>query len=249
MEISRKASPTRGAVELFEYLRSKNIPTYIISTSYTQHAHNIAIKLGHPIENVRCTRLDFSLKPESTEALEPLFEDIFPRYLEEGLTAVKRSLDRFFFQEIPKSAFGPIFKSTIVCGSGRKREEVVAILHAHSLSASEVFAVGDSITDIQMLEYVRANEGMAVSFNGNDYSLKSSSIAFSGESIYPLKQIIEAFPKTKEFVQKFPRGKDQQQEEFFLNLVEGIPKKDYDRILALQKKYRKLLREKAAQLT
>ncbi len=75
--ISEKAEPTPGAVELFEYLHKKSIPTYVISTSYTQHAHTITRKLNHPIENVRCTTLDFSLKPNSAEILGKLFDDIF----------------------------------------------------------------------------------------------------------------------------------------------------------------------------
>lgn len=251
IEISRRASPTSGATELFEYLHQKNILTYIISTSYAQHAHTIAKKLAHPIENVRCTLLDFSLKPETTDALEPLFEDIFPRYLKEGLTEVKKDLDRFFFQEIPQSEFRPIFESTVVCGGGRKREFVIELLNAHSQSALEAIAVGDSITDIQMLEYIRSNGGTAVSFNGNKHSLKPASIALSGQSILPLKELFEAFPRTKEFVQKMVQDirEKEQPPEFFFDVVEDASREEFNRILALQKKYRKLLREKAAKLT
>ncbi|MCK5185054.1 MAG: HAD hydrolase family protein [Candidatus Heimdallarchaeota archaeon] len=247
-KISREAEPTPGAIELFQYLQQKEIPTYIISTSYTHHAHTISKKLNHPIENVRCTTLDFSLKPDITDALTPLLEDIFPRYLVDGMTEVKEDLDKFFFTDIPKSDFGAVFDSTIVCGGGRKRESVIEILEEHELEASDSIAIGDSITDIQMLEYVRDNGGTGVSFNGNEYSLRPSMIAYSGKSIYPLTELIQAFPKTKEFVSNLSKEEMSKNEEFFDVSLE-INEEEFQRILILQKKYRKYLRVKAADFT
>ncbi len=247
-KISREAEPTPGAIELFQYLQQKEIPTYIISTSYTHHAHTITKKLNHPIENVRCTTLNFSLKPDNTDALTPLLEDIFPRYLVDGMTGVKKDLDKFFFTDIPKSDFGAVFDSTIVCGGGRKRESVIEILEEHELEASDSIAIGDSITDIQMLEYVRDNGGTGVSFNGNEFSLRPSMIAYSGKSIYPLTELIKAFPKTKEFVSNFSKEEMSKNEEFF-DVSLDVNEAEFQRILLLQKKYRKYLRVKAADLT
>ena len=247
-KISREAEPTPGAIELFQYLHQKEIPTYIISTSYAQHAHTITKKLNHPIENVRCTTLDFSLKPENTDALTPLFEDIFPRYLKDGMKDVKKDLDKFFFSDIPKSNFGMVFNSTVVCGGGRKRESVIEILVEHKLKASDSIAIGDSITDIQMLEYVRDKGGTGVSFNGNEYSLRPSMIAYSGKSIFPLTELISAFPNTSEFVSNLSKEEMSKKEEFF-DVSLDINEEEFHRILLLQKKYRKYLRENAAELT
>lgn len=247
-KISREAEPTPGAIKLFQYLHQKEIPTYIISTSYAQHAHTITKKLNHPIENVRCTTLDFSLKPENTDALTPLFEDIFPRYLKDGMKDVKKDLDKFFFSDIPKSNFGMVFNSTVVCGGGRKRESVIEILVEHKLKASDSIAIGDSITDIQMLEYVRDKGGTGVSFNGNEYSLRPSMIAYSGKSIFPLTELISAFPNTSEFVSNLSKEEMSKKEEFF-DVSLDINEEEFHRILLLQKKYRKYLRENAAELT
>ncbi|HUU78628.1 MAG TPA: HAD family hydrolase [candidate division Zixibacteria bacterium] len=248
VNISKKALLTPGAKELFDYLHLNKIPTYIISTSYTQHAYTIAQKLEHPIDNVRCTKLDFSLKSDSSEILKVLFDDIFPRYLQEGLQNVKKDLDQFFFKEIPNSNLGPIFESTIVCGGGRKRESVIEILKEHSSDVKQAIAVGDSITDIQMLEYVKDGGGTAISFNGNLHSLKPASIAFSGNSILPLKEIFENFPKSLEHIKNLDIEKQSNKEENF-HLVQGITKEDFEKVLLLQKKYRKILREKASNLT
>ena len=247
-KISREAEPTPGAIELFQFLHQEEIPTYIISTSYTHHAHTITKKLNHPIENVRCTTLDFSLKPDNAEALTPLFEDIFPRYLIDGMPEVKKYLDKFFFTDIPKSNFGPVFDSTIVCGGGRKRESIIEILEEHNLKASDSIAIGDSITDIQMLEYVRDNGGTGVSFNGNEYSLEPSMIAYSGKTIYPLAELIKTFPETMDFVSNLSKEEMNNKEEFF-DISLDISKEEFQRILLLQKKYRKYLRVKAAELT
>jgi energy-converting hydrogenase A subunit R len=246
--ISREADPTPGAIELFQFLHQKEIPTYIISTSYTHHAHTIAGKLNHPIENVRCTTLDFSLKPEKTDALTPLFDDIFPRYLRKGLSKVKKDLDKFFFTDIPKSDFGAVFDSTIVCGGGRKRENVIRILKEHNLKASDAIAIGDSITDLQMLEYVRDNGGTGVSFNGNEFSLRPSMIAYSGKSIYPLSGLIQAFPNSLGYITSLSKESMLKKEEIF-DISLDVEEKEFQRILTLQKKYRKHLRDQAADLT
>lgn len=248
LEISAKANLTPGARELFNYLHKKKIPTYIISTSYTQHAYTIASKLNHPIENVRCTKLDFVLKPHSTEILKILFDEIFPKYLKEGLLAVKEDLYNYFFKEIPLSDFGPIFNSTIVCGGGRKQEAVKEILTDNRLKATEAIAIGDSITDIQMLEYIHNNGGIAVSFNGNQHSLKPATIAYTGRSIEPLIQLFKHFPDTKNYVRKL-NEKIMAKTESYFNIVQGLSEEEFETILKLQKKYRQILREKAAQLT
>jgi energy-converting hydrogenase A subunit R len=236
---------------LFEYLHKKKIPTYIISTSYTQHAFTITRKLNHPIENVRCTTLDFSLKPESADILGKLFDDIFPRYLKSGLDEVKDELDEYFFKEIPKSVFSPVFNSTIVCGGGRKREAVIELLECHDLSPKDAFAVGDSITDIQMLDYVNKNGGAAISFNGNEHSLRPANIAYSGRSIFPLRRLLKVFPDTLNYLSKVTKEDKElaAKNEEFIDLTTNISEEEFQRILTLQKKYRKMLREKAAQLT
>ena len=248
VDLSEKAFPTPGAIKLFEYLHKKKIPTYIISTSYTQHAYTVAKKLDHPISNVHCTTLDFSLKPESTDILDELINDIFPRYLKEGMKEVKKDLDHYFFDRMPKSDFGPVFNSTIVCGGGRKRESVIELLEENSMDTSQAIAIGDSITDIQMLDYVRLGGGTAVSFNGNLHSLKPASIAYSGKSILPLEELFKKFPETIQFVKSLDKEIQEKKEENF-HIVQGISEEEFHKILQIQKKYRAILRQKAAQLT
>ena len=248
LEISQNAELTPGAKKLFDYLHEEKVPAYIISTSYTQHAHTIARKLAHPIENVRCTTLDFHLKPKDTSLLNELFEEIFPKYLREGLPAVKSELDRFFFEKMPQSPFGALFQRTIVCGGGRKRKYVKDILASLGKRADEAIAIGDSITDIQMLEFVRDNSGLAVSFNGNEYSLKPAMVAYSGRSIEGLISLFRAFPDYEQFIKGLSK-EEMVQREVFYDLLHELNSEDFQNVLNRQKKYRKILRQKAASLT
>ncbi|MCE7746425.1 MAG: hypothetical protein GPJ52_14955, partial [Candidatus Heimdallarchaeota archaeon] len=78
--------------------------------------------------------------------------------------------------------------------------------------------------------------------------LRPSMIAYSGKSIYPLTELIKAFPKTKEFVSNFSKEEMSKNEEFF-DVSLDVNEAEFQRILLLQKKYRKYLRVKAADLT
>ena len=92
------------------------------------------------------------------------------------------------------------------------------------------------------------NGGTGVSFNGNNYSLQPSMIAYSGKSIFPLTELIKAFPQTMDFVSKLSKEEMSEKEEFF-DISLDIDEEEFQRILLLQKKYRKYLRVKAAELT
>jgi predicted HAD superfamily phosphohydrolase len=98
LDISQQASLTPGAKELFDFFHQEGLPIYIISTSYSQHAHSIAKRLDHPINNVRCTLLpkDFEPSINTEKTFKKLFDDIFQTYQKRGIKAVKEQLDWFF---------------------------------------------------------------------------------------------------------------------------------------------------------
>ncbi|MEA2071479.1 MAG: HAD hydrolase family protein [Asgard group archaeon] len=252
LTISREAALTPGAKELFDYLHKEDIPTYIISTSYTHHAHTIAKKLAHPVENVRCTTLDYTFQPSTGEAvLQKLFDEIFPKYLDKGLKAIKKDLDKFFFQTIPNSSLGKIFATTVVCGGLRKKTAVREILDQHNLTTKKAIAIGDSITDIQMLTYIRENEGVAISFNGNKHSLEAATIAFSAHSISPLKKIFQHHPDSISYIKKLSPEKKHElaNQEIYYDIIDTSNPVEFQQILTRQLRFRKKIRVKAADLT
>ena len=52
---------------------------------------------------------------------------------------------------------------------------------------------GDSITDKEALEYAKDNNGLSISFNGNNHSIKSASIAIASTNNLILAVIADIF--------------------------------------------------------
>jgi len=68
-------------------------------------------------------------------------------------------------------------------GGTEKARAVQDIVEKLECSLDCVMYVGDSITDAPALRLVRENGGLAVSFNGNDYSVRESDVAvLSGDT-------------------------------------------------------------------
>ncbi|MEM1588413.1 MAG: hypothetical protein QXR82_06530, partial [Candidatus Bathyarchaeia archaeon] len=69
--------------------------------------------------------------------------------------------------------------------------------------------IGDSITDVQALRLIKKNNGLAVSFNGNNYALIESEIAVMAPSAIAITVISELFFKNgKQAVIKLIEEKD-----------------------------------------
>jgi len=179
--ISETATLTPGAKDLMGTLEMKDV--YVASTSYTQHAQTIAKQLGILKENVNCTELPkFKDFPHMDELLQ-----IFEQYKTSDIKSVKPDLDRAFWLDME-----PKFLSTKVCGGQRKLDVVKRVSKERGAKISEFMAVGDSITDIHMLEGVAKGGGLAVSFNGNQYSAPKANIAVSSMSLMAIKPLADA---------------------------------------------------------
>lgn len=183
VKISESATLTPGAKELLATLDKADV--YVASTSYRQHAMTIARKLGIKEENVNCTELpQFEGFPYLDE-LVSIFENY--KASQNKIKAVKKELDAFFWKRMPQE-----YMRTKVCGGQRKMDVVKKVSKEHGVKISEVMAVGDSITDINMLEGVKKAGGIAVSFNGNQFSAPKANLAVSSLSLMSLRPIIDA---------------------------------------------------------
>ncbi|MBW1939245.1 MAG: HAD hydrolase family protein, partial [Deltaproteobacteria bacterium] len=88
--------------------------------------------------------------------------------------ALVSRMDKIFWEEIPKMGIGKILSDVNPVGGFEKAKAVKDSLKRTGLTLSEVLYVGDSITDVQALELVKNAEGVAISFNGNRYSIKAA---------------------------------------------------------------------------
>ena len=180
-EISETATLTPGALDLISYLGEDDV--FVASTSYQQHAHTISKKLGILPEHVNCTEL-----PQYKDF--PYFDnlmEIFEKYKATDMQTIKPMLDNLFWGEMDFD-----YLKTKVCGGQRKLDVVNKIAEERELKLNNFVVVGDSITDINMLEGVKNAGGLAISFNGNQYSAPKASLAVSSMSLMAIKPLIES---------------------------------------------------------
>jgi energy-converting hydrogenase A subunit R len=85
-------------------------------------------------------------------------------------------------------------------GGTEKARSVENIVERVDCSLDQIMYVGDSITDTQALKLVHENNGLAVSFNGNDYSVREADIAVLSGNTVVTSVLAEVF---------FRKGKDE----------------------------------------
>ena len=68
-------------------------------------------------------------------------------------------------------------KDIEVVGGQGKKLAIDKIIERDNINKNEIFYIGDSITDVEPLDFAFKNNGISVSFNGNEYPLKVAEIA------------------------------------------------------------------------
>lgn len=170
-----------GCQELMNILR-KNWEIFVISTSYSQFAYNVSNSLGIPKDHVYCT--DFNIKnlkkrfQNVGDDVETLLNTIFQKYLDndKDLNSIIEDLNDFFWRG-KESDYVKAMNLVKVRGGKRKENAVEDISRRTDTPISDMIALGDSITDINMLQRLNDEGGIAVSFNGNKFSLKRANVA------------------------------------------------------------------------
>jgi len=203
LNVSKGAKLVDGAKELITWLKDDAWNVHVISTSYEQHAHNIASQLGVDVENVHCTRFpldSFSqiLREPEVELIEKIQAEIlsFSSTIDDAASpkfaALVSQLDEFFFEKAPSTRMGEIFDSVTVVGGQRKVQAALAA-SGGTMRMRETAAIGDSITDYKMLEGIKNAGGLSVAFNGNTYALPYAEIGMACVDIRPLHLMLAEF--------------------------------------------------------
>jgi energy-converting hydrogenase A subunit R len=90
---------------------------------------------------------------------------------------------------------GRMLREVNPVGGTEKARAVKDIVKKMGCSLDNVMYVGDSITDAPALRLVKENGGLAVSFNGNSYSVRESDVAvLSGDTVVT-SVLAEAFSR------------------------------------------------------
>jgi energy-converting hydrogenase A subunit R len=261
LQVSAGAKLVDGAAELMESLRSHDWAIHIISTSYEQHAYGIARRLDVPAECVFCTafpigtwrealgEVDFSL----VAAMEQRILDLFPPDPDdaEKTARVRELLDRFYWEMLPGRPLSEIWEQMSVMGGRRKAGAVEDILRRvdPGLRLRDVVVVGDSITDIRMLEVVEAAGGLAIVFNGNRFCLPQGTVGVGSTSIRDLWPLLSIWENGggRKGIRDHVVAAEQEGPPFYHWLV-GTTERALESVIDLHGQFRRAVREGAAQL-
>ena len=178
---------------------------YVISTSYSHFAYNVTSALGIPRDHVYCTHMNIKELKEGLTTVESsvdiLIKEIFQKYLDnnKNLDSVIEDLNIFFWKG-KESDYINVMNKVEVRGGKRKEIAVEEISRRTHTEISEMIALGDSITDIDMLKRLKDDGGIAVSFNGNRYSVERSTIAVSTTNSLGVLPIFQAKDEITHFL-------------------------------------------------
>jgi energy-converting hydrogenase A subunit R len=197
-----------GAEGAFKFLHSRDFPIFEISTSYRPFAEAVGLRLGFKKERIFSTGLDldrYSLSAAEAEELKRLQGEIvgapaieLPSEATEAadLAPVAEAiavLDRIFWERLPAMEIGALLQEFNPIGGPEKAKAVTDSLGQTKLSMADMVYVGDSLTDVEAFEAVRAGSGLAISFNGNRAAVNAAEVVVVADSAWPIAMLIAIF--------------------------------------------------------
>ena len=211
------------------------IDSFIVSTSYGQYIEALCNYIDFPFQNTYHTQLDvdgatnfnsFDAKSDNVSTATNNSQTIVgtksPKFIEELkkvdefrkiiLEHSEENEDDFnvlydiFFNEFPKLEINKYIESVKTVGGKGKQIAVEDIVERFGLESGSIIYMGDSITDVEPLQYARDNGGLSVSFNGNEYPLNVAEIAVISDHTIVSSILIDLHSRfDKEYVLDFIR--------------------------------------------
>jgi energy-converting hydrogenase A subunit R len=260
--VSQRAGLVKGAAELISRLKAQGWVIYIISTSYEQHALNIGRQVGVARENTFCTSLPLDAmrqdlkgkeRAQLAESARYILEELYSEGLGEGEVdhLLKPYLDRFYWEELPRTGLGAIGGEMSVVGGRRKLWAVERIARRLGCFLEELCFVGDSITDAQAAKAIEAVGGLAIAFNGNSFVLPYATVGLATTDMLHLEPILAAWQeggraRAKALVEAMPQPTDP--EGPYYHWLVGRSQEEMEEIISIHGLLRRTVREEAGKL-
>ncbi|MBE6508065.1 MAG: hypothetical protein E7Z77_01495 [Methanobrevibacter sp.] len=263
VDFSRKHIYTvKDSKFLLSYLQEA-MNTYIVSTSYGQYIEAVSNYMEVPFENTFYTKVNLDNLALNDEELEKITE--FKGMILENPEDYEL-FDDIFFNEIAEMGFYEGIRDVDVVGGEGKKLAIDEIIRRDGIDANEMLYIGDSITDVEPLEFARKNDGVSISFNGNEYPLKVAEIAIVSPSAIATAVIANIYAnhdknKVLEFIKDYSDSKDYEslfddynieseiKDRFFsvfeneeYPIIQIIAEDNFDEILKLSKEMRNNIR-------
>ncbi|AMD18435.1 membrane protein [Methanobrevibacter sp. YE315] len=194
---------------LLSYLKDA-MNTYIVSTSYGQYIEAVSNYMEVPFENTFYTKVNLDNITLNDDELKKINE--FKELILANPTDYEL-FDDIFFSEIVKMGFYEDIKDVDVVGGEGKKLAIDEIIERDGIDTDEILYIGDSITDVEPLEFARKNNGISISFNGNEYPLKVAEIAIVSPSAVTTAVIANIYAennknKVLEFINDYNNSDD-----------------------------------------
>jgi energy-converting hydrogenase A subunit R len=252
--LARKATLTDGASQLVFRLNRHDWNVFCISTSYKQYALHITQRLNIFSQNIACTyfpldEISTKLCKEDFHYLEVIEKQILSIYPADD-EWIKKNLDQFYWEILPKTSFDLLLKQVRPVGGKRKVEALQRFAQVQNEPLSQWIVIGDSITDFKMLQAVDKAGGLSIAFNANEYALPYATIGFASTNLDDLWPIIESWeqgkrPAVEQLVRKKEKIGRSNNRDYF-HWIAG--KADITAHLEVHKRIRRIVIEEAARL-
>lgn len=174
---------------LLEYLKEA-MNTYIVSTSYGQYIEAISNYMEVPFENTFYTDVDVDVLKLNEDEIKKITE--FKEMILNNPDDYEL-FDDIFYGEIPKMSIYEKIKEINVVGGEGKKLAIDEIIARDNIDVNNMLYIGDSITDVQPLAFARDNNGISISFNGNEYPLRVAEIAIVSPNAVPTAVIANVY--------------------------------------------------------
>ena len=252
--MGQRATLTPGASELVSKLKVHGWQVFCASTSYEQYATGITQRLGIPTQNVACTSFPLNKISQSlTQGDFTLLEEMekqFPNLASMVDDDIEKLLDHFYWQELPQTKSGKMVTEVKPMGGSRKVKALEHFAAKTGEPLSHWVAVGDSITDVNMLQAVDNAGGLAISFNANEYALPYSTMSLASTRLDDLWAVLETWSKgDRSAVEKMVREKEEIGGEGTRGHFHWLAgSNDITEPLKIHSRIRRLVRKEAAKL-
>ena len=176
---------------LLIYLKNA-MNTYIVSTSYGQYIEAVSNYMEVPFENTFYTEVDVDSLTLNDEEIKKVseFKDLILENPEDY-----EMFDDIFFSQIAKMGIYEKIRDIEVVGGEGKKLAIDKIIERDGIDINNILYIGDSITDVEPLEFARKNGGVSISFNGNEYPLKVAEIAIVSPSAVTTAVVANIYAK------------------------------------------------------
>ncbi len=219
----------------------KIMPSFIISTSYCQYINALCDVIGFPYQNTYCTELpldSYEITSNESKQIKDFYKEILslpdiniPKNAvseedldDSSLRSIER-LNKIFWEEIANMSIGKLLININPIGGIEKAKAIRQSCEITGTELSNVMYVGDSITDESALKMVKSAGGIAISFNGNRYAVRSANIVCISPNALILAFLAQYFNEGKDI---FELALEWESKKTGIKDIAGISKFDLD---------------------